>query len=358
MTNTIAEIEAWAIRMPLKVPYRLAFGIQDSFHCVIVRVTSDAGRTGWGEAALLPGYTDETPASSWDTALSAAPRLVSLSMDEAFAELEGLLPKAAFTACAFMTALEQARGHPILAVTGRQPLLGTVNGKPSERQALEAEIEDLIAQGYRTLKVKVGWDVEADLAAVALIRSMVAGRALLRVDGNQGFSQEEAVAFLSRLSPEGIELVEQPCDAHDWDAAVAVKKAAAMPVMLDESIYGEDDIRRAADLGCADYIKLKLMKMGSLDRLARGLDLVRSLGMRTVMGNGVASDLGCWMEACVGVSRLDNAGEMNGFLKPTATLLGTPLRRDGPDIVLDGADRHVDADRLTALMSDHRAWRA
>jgi L-alanine-DL-glutamate epimerase-like enolase superfamily enzyme len=342
--------------MPLVVPYRLAFGVQDSFDCVIVRVTDETAREGWGEAALLPGYTDESAQSSWQTAKSVAPRLVGLDGAEALAEAERLLADAAFTACAFLTAMDHAAGHPALSVMGRQPLLGTVNGKPDDRAALTSEIEALIAAGYTTLKMKVGFDLSADLKAVAIIRDIVAGRALLRIDGNQGYAREDAVAFLSQLSPEGVELIEQPCAAHDWDAAVAVKQAASVPVMMDESIYGEDDIRRAADLQCADYIKLKLMKMGSLDRLARGLELVRSLGMRTVMGNGVASDLGCWMEACIGVAHLDNAGEMNGFLKPRQTLLKTPLRMEGPCVALDGSAMEVDEGKLSQLKTDHAAW--
>lgn len=354
----IAAIAVWAVAMPLKVPYRLSFGVQHSFDCLIVQLTDESGETGWGEAALLPGYTDETMSQSWQTALEIAPGLAGKTFAAAKAALEPRIVPSAFTASAFLTAIEQASGHPALRVTGRQSLLGTVNGKPDDRPALEVEIDRLLETGYETLKVKVGWDVDTDLAAVSTIRSIVAGRAQLRVDANQGFSTEQAVSFVCRLDPAGIELLEQPCAAGDWDAPVAVKAAASVPVMLDESIYNEDDIRRAADLQCADFIKLKLMKMGSLDRLAHGLDLIRELGMKPVMGNGVASDLGCWMEACIGVTHLENAGEMNGFLKPRESLLTRPLRVDGPDILLDGMQYGVDEDKLSSLKRDHRRWTA
>jgi L-alanine-DL-glutamate epimerase-like enolase superfamily enzyme len=326
----------------LIVPYRLAFGAQTHFYCLIVEAEDQDGRVGWGEAALLPGYTDETVESAMDLAGRTAPGLIGLPLHAAMETLEALIGPAAFTATAFLTAIEHLAGHPTLGRAGRQRLLGTVNAKPSDPAALEAEIEGLLATGYDTLKVKVGFDVAADRAAVATIRAIVAGRARLRLDGNQGYSTAQALAFLDGLDPTGIELLEQPCAAGDWDAAVAVKRAAPCPVMLDESIYGEDDIRRAADLGAADYIKLKLMKMGGLDRLERGLALIRALGMRPVMGNGVATDLGCWMEAAVGSVALDNAGEMNGFLKPRLRLLTPALATDGPDIVLDGAPRAVD----------------
>src|SRR5438132_5113936 len=83
--------------------------------------------------------------------------------------------------------------------------------------------------------------------------------------------------FARRVSPESIELLEQPCHAKDWDAAAAVVAVTAVPLMLDESIYSMDDIDRAARLG-ASFVKLKLMKFGSLKRLERGLRRIRELG--------------------------------------------------------------------------------
>jgi L-alanine-DL-glutamate epimerase-like enolase superfamily enzyme len=226
--------------------------------------------------------------------------------------------------------------HPFLGRAGRFSLLGTVNGKSDHRAALEAEVETLLAKGYRTLKVKIGWDVSKDLEQVNTVRAITAGRAQLRIDGNQGYSRDEAIVFLSRLDPEDIEVVEQPCAAGDWDAAVAVKRAAGVPIMLDEGIYTLDDIERAASLSCADYIKLKLMKLGSLDRLAYGLQMITDQGMTAVLGNGVAADLGCWMEIATALGTVTTAGEMNGFLKTRPQLLSPPLRMEGADVVLDG----------------------
>jgi hypothetical protein len=73
------------------------------------------------------------------------------------------------------------------------------------------------------------------------------------------------------------------------------------------------------------YVKLKLMKLGTLRALVGALERIRALGMTPVLGNGVACDLGCWMEACIAARHIDNAGEMNGFLKARAQLLSEPL---------------------------------
>jgi L-alanine-DL-glutamate epimerase-like enolase superfamily enzyme len=109
-------------------------------------------------------------------------------------------------------------------------------------------------------------------------------------------------------------------------------------------------VRRAADLGCADVIKLKLMKMGGLERLIEGLALIRSLGMKAVLGNGVATDLGCWMEACVAAAgHVSTDGEMNGFLRARDRLLAPVLETEGAEVALDGASRSPDPAALARL---------
>ncbi len=356
--SSIERIDLWRLRAPLKRPYKLAFGAQTAFDCLIVGARRRDGADGCGEAALLPGYTDETIESAWSLATGLAEQLIGRDAAAVEALLSSLGPERAFTATAFRTACEQAAGHPALARSGRARLLGAVSRASDDAAALADEVEALIAAGFRTLKVKVGWDVASDLTAVARLQDALGGRARLRVDGNQGFATAAGVAFVSGLDPEGVELVEQPCAAGDWAAATAVKRAARAPIMLDESIYGEADIRRAADLGCADYVKLKLMKMGGLDRLIAGLRLVRALGMRPVLGNGVATDLGCWMEGCVALTEVDTDGEMNGFTRPVRRLLAPPLETDGADMLLDGRARRPDMAALDALAVERRRFPA
>jgi len=196
------------------------------------------------------------------------------------------------------------------------------------------EVESLLAAGYRTLKVKVGTDLAKDIEHVRRAQRLVAGRARIRIDANQGFSQADGVAFVRALDPAGVELFEQPCAAGDWDAHLAVVRAAGVPMMLDESIYGMADVERAAELGAARFIKLKLMKLGTLEALAAALERIRALGMTPVLGNGVACDLGCWMEACAAARHIDNAGEMNGFLKARGRILDAALEVREAAIVL------------------------
>lgn len=339
--NSKLVLAAAQLSLPLTVPYRLAFGDQHQFDVLLIAAIGENG-VGWGEATILPGYTDETMEQSWKLASDLVQRCSNVGALRK--EADGLLLHAPFTATAFLTALDWLNDHDALKRTGRFDLLGTVNGKADYRDELETEIESLIARGYKTLKVKIGWEPAADLKQVDTVRKIVAGRAKLRIDGNQGYKRDQAIYFLNRLKPDDVELVEQPCAAGDWDSAQALVSAGEVPLMLDESIYSLDDIDRAADLKCASFIKLKLMKLGTLDTLQTGLNKISSRGMRAVLGNGVATDLGCWMELCAGIGTVKTAGEMNGFLKTPIQILTPALRCEGPTVVLDNVSRTINMD--------------
>ena len=107
---------------------------------------------------------------------------------------------------------------------------------------------------------------------------------------------------------------------------MAVARECPLPLMLDESIYDEADIDRAATLSASRFVKVKLMKFVSLDRLAAAIERIRSHGIEPVLGNGVAGDIGCWMETCIAARHIGNAGEMNGWTKMRRSLLRNPLR--------------------------------
>jgi L-Ala-D/L-Glu epimerase len=337
------SIRLHLLKLPLRVPYKLSLGVVREFDTLLVEVGDEDGRTGYGEATYLPGYSEETVEEAWPLANDIAPRLLAGDTVDVHAQ-------APFTQTAFVSAVEMLEGNPLLAVDTqvRVPLLAIVNA--SAEKEIEDEIEGHLAAGYGTLKLKVGFDIDADLTRVRFIQNLVGGRADIRIDANQGYDQTDGCRFAAEVDPAGVELLEQPCAAGDWKAAEAVAAVTAVPLMLDESIYGLEDVKRAADLKAASLIKFKLMKAGGLDRLAEALELIRSLGMEPVLGNGVAGEIGCWMEACVARTLIDNAGEMNGFIKPRDSILRRPLRIEKGAMILEPGWRpEIDIEALAAV---------
>jgi L-alanine-DL-glutamate epimerase-like enolase superfamily enzyme len=356
--QALDSIVVHRLRVPLTVRYKLAFGLVEDFDTIIVEVIDRDGRSGFGEATILTGYTDETIGDSWRTTLELALELAAAG-DRAQQRIAEVGVKFPFTATAFGTALEMLSGSPLLdlAADAAVPLVGLLNAK--DEGAMEAEVPRLLEAGYRTIKVKVGFDVAEDIALVAAAQKVVLGRATLRLDANQAYTVDQGIRFVKALDPDGIELFEQPCAAGDWGAHLAVVRAAGVPMMLDESIYGLADIDRAARLEAATYLKLKLMKLVTLNALSKAIDRIRELGMKPVLGNGVACDPGCWMEGCIAARQIDNAGEMNGFLKARSPLIENGLEfRNGAMQIRRGFTPRLDHAALAAYAIHSRSFSA
>ena len=345
----VEEITLYRVKLPLETPYHVSYRVYEDFDPIIVEARDSDGRLGWGEGHISPGYSDETLEGGWTFCREHAASTIGKRAAAAKAALIPSIPANPVAATALITALEMLEGHALLAVEdeARLPLLTPFHGvRPDD---ITAEVEQRLAQGFRTFKVKVGFDVDADLARVEAIQAAAADRAVIRLDANQGFDTDDGRRFASSLEPQGIELFEQPCASGDWRANAAVAEVSTVPVMLDESIYGIDDIERAATIPGVGLVKLKLKKLGGLDLLEQGLRRVRALGMQPVLGDGTSCEIGCWMEACVARTTIDNAGEFNGFLKPKSRLFAEPLSfEDGSLLLEPGFEAEIDREALRA----------
>ena len=284
--STIRKATLHRLRQPLIRPYRLSYRTFEEFEPYLVEIEDDRGRTGFSDGHISPGSSTETREGGW----RFLSRLLETSIGRDFAEAKAAAlnqfedSKVAVTT--LVTAIEVLEGHPCLSVaaTARLPLLTPINALAP--RAIEAEVEDWLAKGFRTFKVKVGKDVTADLTRVKAIQKTVAGRATLRLDANRGYDRTDGMRFAAALDPTGLELFEQPCDADDWEANAAVAAVSPVPLMLDEPICTLADIDRAATIRGVGYCKLKLKRFGSLDRLIEGLEHVRTNGLGPVLGDG------------------------------------------------------------------------
>jgi L-alanine-DL-glutamate epimerase-like enolase superfamily enzyme len=338
-----------SVRLPLVRSYVLSYRTFTKFEPIIVEVRGDNGRIGWGEGHISPGSSSETREGGWKFCCEHAATVVGKDTAEAKSLIMKNMGSSKVAATALLTAIEMLEDHPLLHVDReiRLPLLTPFNS--STAAEIEAEVESRLRNGFRTFKIKVGKDADADLVRVQRIQHAVAGRATLRIDANRGYSEADACRFAAALEPAGIELFEQPCPAEDWQANAHVAQVSTVPVMLDEPICAVADVRRAAEIPNVGFCKLKLKRFGRLNLLREALDLVRDCGMEPVLGDGLSSELGCWMETCVATRTIRNAGEFNGFLKPKVRLFRDPLRFESGNVVLaPGFVPAIDGDVLAA----------
>jgi len=330
----LAEITLRIVRLPLTRPYVLSYRTYTEFEPIIVEVRDDDGRIGWGEGHISPGSSNETREGGWAFCREYAQILVGKDTGDAKATIAAHAGASKVAATALITAIEMLEDHPALRVEreAKLPLLTPFNSSvPAE---IEAEAEQRLAEGFCTFKIKVGKDTDADIRRITAIQRAAGGRATLRIDANRAYSETDACRFAAALDPGGIELFEQPCEADDWDANAAVAAVSPVPIMLDEPICTIGDVERAGRIRNVGFCKLKLKRFGGLAVLAEALATVRACGMEPVLGDGLGTELSCWMEACVATKTIRNAGEFNGFLKPKLRLFVEPLRFANGELIL------------------------
>ena len=345
----LQEIVLRSVRLPLVRPYVLSYRTFTEFEPIVVEVRDGDGRVGWGEGHISPGSSRETRDGGWAFCHEHATAVVGKDTNEAKAIITSDIADSKVAATALLTAIEMLEGHPLLTLADevRLPLLTPFSSsKPGD---IEREVEQRLEEGFRTFKIKVGKAADDDARRVNSIQLAIAGRATMRVDANRAYSLTDACRFAATLDPTGIELFEQPCRAEDWDANAKVAGVSPVPVMLDEPICELADIKRASKIPNIGFCKLKLKRFGGLDLLRKALDAVREFGMESVLGDGLSSELGCWMEACIASVTIRNAGEFNGFLKPKDRLFADPLRFIAGNLVLPaGFVPRLDTDALAA----------
>jgi len=331
----IERIDLCRLKIPLKQPYKIATAEMKAFDCTIVCLRSQR-REGLGEAmADIQGYFWETADQVWQFAKEQSPKILGLPVEKARDSISRHAKEMPCSVTPFLTALEMLNLKSLLAPPSQLisvPMLGILQA--TDPEGIRAEIEDFISRGYDTIKIKVGFDVDRDIERVKLAQEMIQGRAHLRADANQGYTLLHAKRFVQSIDPHGIEFLEQPFKENDWDSMVELSKVSPLPLGLDESIYGMDSVEKAKKLGCARFVKFKIMKMGSAEALAHAIEISRRMGFGIILGNGAAGEVSCYQEALVAGRMSIHAGEMNGFLKQKGSILAEGLKIAGGKILL------------------------
>lgn len=352
MSPAITRVTAFRVRVPLVRPYHLSIVTLEAFDSVIVRVEAD-GSEAFGEVTDCPGYYTEGVSDAWDFVRTFGADLLGREPGSAVSAILSQGP-ASFASAALLTALEHlARRDETAAVSpGAVPLMGVLQGETSND--LVQSYQRLSEKGYTTFKQKIGFSVTDDLERVRQVQSCLGPGDHLRLDANQGYSYGDARHFLEGLSPEGIELVEQPLGRSHWDDMIRLSEMSPVLLMLDEAIEKEEDLDRTIETDCAGAVKFKLMKSGSFAALEKMIEKATQAGLRVILGNGVASDLGCLHEAQIALNAglTVHAGEMNGFLKCTEHLLRPGLRVEHGALRLPDSVPAVQWDLVSQLAVD------
>jgi L-alanine-DL-glutamate epimerase-like enolase superfamily enzyme len=150
-------------------------------------------------------------------------------------------------------------------------------------ERMAAQAAELVAAGYREIKVKAGASDSVDREAIALIRQ-AAPDAHLKVDANQGWGPAQALAMLGHYVQFGVGAVEQPLPHWDIDGMAYVRSRSPIPIMADESCFIPQDAATIVRRGAADTINIKLMKCGGIYRAQQINHIAEAAGVTTMLG--------------------------------------------------------------------------
>jgi muconate cycloisomerase len=154
----------------------------------------------------------------------------------------------------------------------------------------------VVEEGITTLKIKIGVDIERDVAIVRAVRRAIGAAPRIRVDANQGYrSWRDAVSAIRRMAEFDISYAEQPVDGIRPMAEVSAR--IDVPVMADESSWTERDVVAIAAAQAAQYLSVYYTKPGGLWKAKRLLVVAGAFGMQcdingsAEMGIGNAANL-------------------------------------------------------------------
>lgn len=294
----ITSIEPIAVSLPMKKPVIMAGEEVRRADNVLVRIDTDTGLIGWGEAASAPVMTGDTLESLVAAVHYLRPALVGRDagdIDGAHAAMDGRMygnhgAKAALDIALFDLA-GKAASKPVYALLGdkrrsRMPLLGVVGGGDYDGDIKDAAKKK--AEGFVAYKIKVGIDTpERDAARTRAICAALGPGMLISADANQGFTTEEALAYVCAVEGCGLDFFEQPVAAEDLAGMAQVAAATAIAIGADEGIHSPGDIRRHAERKAARGVSLKAIKLGGVralteaGRLCGDLDLQVNISCKT-----------------------------------------------------------------------------
>ncbi|MBE9488747.1 MAG: dipeptide epimerase [Bacteroidetes bacterium] len=282
-------------KLKLKHTFTISRESYDSQPSLIVEL-QDKNMSGYGEATSNPYYKITVPKMIED--LQALKSLIeetnNITPEEFWSKMYPHLKHNMFALCA----LDLAYNDLYARLKGKKLYelwnYDIKNNPLTDYTIGIASIEKMVAKmkelPWPIYKIKLG--TKEDIKIVTELRKHT--DAVFRIDANCGWTVEETLKNAIALKALGVEFLEQPMKADDWDAHKIVYENSVLPVIADESCQIEEDVAK-----CHNHfhgVNVKLVKCGGLTSARRMLIHARELGMKTMVG--------CMTESSVGISAI------------------------------------------------------
>ncbi len=345
----ITHIETYPVRIPLKPERRMIsnLGRHEVSEFLIVRLMTDAGIEGVGEATVTPRWSGETV---WG-ALAVVERVfapVLIGCDPAqIAEIDQRLEQVCAHNCFAKAAIEmacwdivgRAAGKPVYELLGGACRPLTIRSRFSigayepERAAQRAR--ELCAAGFTTLKVKVGGRLDEDVARVRAVHAAATPGTALVIDANCGWDADTAIRAIHELDDCQLSLVEQPTPDGDYAAIAQVRRETRPPVMADDMCFNLVHAQELVRGACCDVISVYPGKNAGIARSRAIAEYAVTHGLSTTIGSNLEWDIataamGHLVVACPAIDIERWPGDMLGPDYHEFSIALEPIKIHGP----------------------------
>lgn len=273
-------------------------------HYLFIKISTEDGVPGYGEATLAPVWSGESQAAAQHMIGEIlAPLLIGkdpLRLNALIDSLDRALIGNSFTKAAIEMALIDLNArtlriptYDLLGGARRDPeislkfSIGAFSPKEAARVARHA-----FELGFTAVKVKVGFDVTEDIARVEAVRSEVGAECRVAVDANGGWTENDARQAIPSLERLNINAIEQPIRRGDFRSCARLRQHTAIPILLDESIFTPQDAMQAIYSDACDLISIYPGKNGGIFHSLEIARMAAAAGLECVIGSNLEMDLG------------------------------------------------------------------
>ncbi len=368
----ITDIQWHTYRLPFLHSFNTAHSVMTSREGIIVQVTTSQGISGVGEIAPLPAFAGGSLEDAYALLPTLAERLRHKALHEALHLIAAakVYTKTASTLCGLEIALLDALGKA--KACGISTLLSPSNFAPRAAVPVNAVIGTRAAKaaiataldaknnGFPCIKLKVGLGLSAhdEIERIASVREAIGPAMHLRLDANEAWQLDEAIAILSQCVPYDIQYVEQPLKAHDLVGMRTLRQALPIPIAVDEAVHDPESAYLLLDNDVADILVIKPQLAGGLRVGQQIIHAASERGVGSVITSTIEAGIGLAAELHLAAASpeitlecglatlplliddllIDELPVRNGFLTvPTGPGLGVELDRKALDSYCAGS---------------------
>jgi len=290
----IKKIEIIKLNIPLKEPVIISLGAIYKTENLLIKIHTDSGLTGTGEASPLRQIVGEIQASEFEIAKQLAACIKGknpLAIEDRLSEMDREIAGNNTLKSAFDMAL-----YDILGKSAGMPLYQLLGGSNSREiytdmtvylgspEKMAAQALEYKNEGFPAIKVKLGTTEKEDIARIQAIREAIGYEIPLRIDANQEWDTITAIRTLKALEKYDVEHCEEPIAHWNNRDLVRVRNNSPISIMADESVFDHHDAFRLASMGACDYFNIKLSKTGGINNALKIIAIGEAAGIKSQVG--------------------------------------------------------------------------